>query len=153
MKAVFLGVLILLTSCTSIDKELQSAISYGEIKELNQYSSTVEKQLFIRLYRSKVYKENCFKETQDACQYRYFLSVSSYDESPETNIFPLDEIGEITNIEWKKSSNVDSAIIDFTVEKYTKEAITNNPSLVSKQVIIRVTVTPNFMEESRQNAQ
>lgn len=147
MKAILLSILFLLSSCTIMNKELKSAISYGEIKELNQYSSDVEKQLYIRLYQSPIYKEDCFNETHGICQYHYFLSVSTFDEYPETNIFSLKEVGEITGIEWRDSQNVDTAIIDFTIEKYTKAATANNPDLISKAIIVRVTVTPKSMGE------
>lgn len=147
MKAVLLSVLLLLVSCASINKELESAISYGEIKELNEYSSEIEKQLYVRLYQSPIYKEGCFKETHGVCQYSYFLSVSTFDEYPETNIFPLSNVGEITDIEWRNSEGVDTAVIDFTIQQYTKAATANNPDLMSSTSVVRVTVTPKSIEE------
>ncbi len=148
MKTALLSVLLLLVSCTTMNKELESAISYGEIKELNQYSSEVEKQLHVRLYQSPIYKEGCFEETHGICHYRYFLSVSTFDEHPETNIFSLNEVGEITGIKWRGSRDIDTAIIDFTIEKYTKAATVNNPNLISRTIVVRVTLTPKSMEET-----
>ncbi len=152
MKAIFLSVMLtfMLVSCTtstSVNKEFESAISYGEIIELNQYSSEVEKQLFVRLYQSPIYKEGCFQETHGICKYRYFLSVSTFDEYPETNIFNLNEVGEITAIEWQDSGDIDTATIDLTMEKYTKMATQNNPNLVDKPIVVRVTLTPKSMQE------
>lgn len=148
MKFALLSVLFLLVSCAPINKELESAISYGEIKELNQYSSEIEKQLYVRLYQSPIYKQDCFKETHGVCQYRYYLSVSTFDEYPETNIFPLSNVGEVTGIEWQDSKEIDTAIIDFAINNYTKAATANNPNLTSRANVVRITVTPKSIEEA-----
>ena len=148
MKVALISFLFLLASCSTTQKDLEFAISFGEIKELNQYSLGVEKQLYVRLFQSPVYKEGCFKETHGVCQYRYFLSVSTFDEHPETNIFPLNEQGEITAIEWQDSNEIDAATIDFIMEKYTKSALLNNPELVSKAMLMRVALTPKIKEET-----
>jgi len=77
----FLGLsLLFLLSCAHTNKSLEAAISYGEIKELNNYSKDIDKQLFIRLLRSPVGENSCFEETGGVCQYQYFLSVSTFDE-------------------------------------------------------------------------
>jgi len=148
MKVAILSILFLLASCSTMNKDLESAISFGQINELNQYSPEVEKQLYVRLYQSPIYKEGCFKETHGICQYRYFLSVSTFDEYPETNIFPLNELGEITGIEWQDNKGIDAAAIDFTMEKYTKAAIVNNPELISRTVMVSVSVTPKSKKET-----
>ena len=89
MKFLLSLLAVFLTSCSSINYQLKNAISYGEIVELNKYSQDVEKQLIVRLFRSPIYKKNCLKEIHAPCQYKYFISVSTYDENPETNIFSL----------------------------------------------------------------
>jgi hypothetical protein len=148
MKAFFISFLILLASCSTINRDLQSAISFGEIKELNQYSLEVEKQLYVRLYKSPVYKKGCFQETHGICQYRYFISVSTFDEYPETNIFPLNTTGVITDIEWKSNKGIDDATINFTMKRYTEIAILNNPELVQSTTMVKVFLTPRSKKET-----
>ena len=87
-------------SCMALDSDLKNAISFGEIKYLDKYSPEVEKQLYLRLFQSPVYIKNCFEETHGICFYKYYLSVSTYDEYPETNIYELKSQGEIKNIKY-----------------------------------------------------
>ncbi len=100
MKVFLLVSILLLSACKTISNELQSAVAFGVIEELNKLDPDVEKQLLLRLYRAPVYVEGCFKETHGICQYSYFLSVSTFDEYPETNIYKLKTKGEITKIMW-----------------------------------------------------
>lgn len=148
MKYLFFALMVTCSSCYAIDPDLQKAISFGEIKELNQYSSDVEKQLLVRLYQAPIYKENCFKETHGICQYKYFLSVSTYDEYPETNIFELKNTGEIIDVKWSLSNKVDTAVISMTVNKYTTEALKNNKDLKNGKAIINLVITPTKLKES-----
>lgn len=148
MKYLIFSLLFICSSCYAIDAELQKAISFGEIKELNQYSSNVEKQLFIRLYQAPIHKENCFMETHGVCQYKYFLSVSTFDEYPETNIFELKNEGEITDIKWSTSNQVDTALISLTANKYTAEALKNNKELKNSKVTIKLVITPKELKET-----
>ncbi len=148
MKVVLVLALALMISCSAMDGELQSAISYGEIVELNQYSKDVDKQLMVRLFKSPLYKEGCFKETHGVCQYQYFLSVSTFDENPETNIYRLSEIGEIVEIKWLASEGVDTAVIELELEKYTKMALSNNPELASERFLLKVTLTPGSIDQT-----
>lgn len=148
MKLVIIFLSVLSVSCSSVNTELRNAISFGDIVELNEYSKNVDKQLVVRLFSSPVYKESCFIETHGVCQYQYFISVSTFDEYPDTNIFRLKETGEIREIKWLNSSGVDTAIIEFKIEKYTMSALQNNPKLVSEAKIINAILTPRSMKES-----
>ena len=148
MRFIYVIVVLLFASCSLLENDLRNAISYGEIIELNEYTDSVDKQLFARLYRSPVFQNDCFKETHGVCQYQYFLSVSSFDEYPETNIYRISEKGEIGKIEWIDSPEIDTAIIEITINKYTKEALVNNADLPPEFSLLRITVTPKHMEES-----
>lgn len=148
MKATLvLSILLFLASCATASKELESAIAYGEITELNQYSPEIDKQLYIRLFQSPLYQSDCYKETHGICQYRYFLSVSTFDEYPETNIFPIKNTGEIIAIEWKNIDSVDTATIEFTIQSFTRMATDNNPELAVETKVLRVQVTPQDIKE------
>lgn len=140
-------VFLLLSSCASYNPDFSKAVSYGEIQELNNYSPDVDKSLFIRLYQSPVDDGDCFLETHGVCRYKYFLTVSTYDEHPEINVFELRKTGEITNIEWLPDDRVDSATIEFRMSRYTEEALANNASLSADPQTFRVKITPSHIEE------
>ncbi|MCP4487239.1 MAG: hypothetical protein GY820_07965 [Gammaproteobacteria bacterium] len=63
MKVFLLVSILLLSACKTISNELQSAVAFGVIEELNKLDPDIEKQLLLRLYRAPVYVEACFKET------------------------------------------------------------------------------------------
>lgn len=148
MKVILILSLTLLVSCSAMDRELQSAISYGEIVELNKYSENISKQLIVRLFSSPIYKEGCFKETHGVCQYQYFLSVSTFDEYPETNIYRLTEVGELKGAKWLDSAATDTAVIEFEFEKYTKMALRNNPDLASESFLLKVGLSPKSIDQA-----
>lgn len=148
MKFLLLLSVFVLSSCSSIDSELTKAMSFGEITDLNGYSKDIEKSLFVRLYRSPVYKENCFKETHGICKYQYFLSVSTFDEYPDIAIYKLPEQGEIKEIHWSKSSETDTAIIEFTMNSFTDMALKNNSALKSESKKLLIRVSPTNIEKS-----
>jgi hypothetical protein len=145
---VFLIVSILMLSgCKNISYELQNAVAFGVIEELNELDPEIEKQLLLRLYRSPLYVEDCFKETHGICQYNYFLSVSTFDEYPGTNIFKLKTKGEITKVTWRNESKVDSAKLDIIFTKYTSYAINNNDSLDAKSESVQIVVNNENISE------
>ncbi|MET1257049.1 hypothetical protein [Aliikangiella maris] len=148
MKFLMLLLVIVLSSCSSIDTEFTKAISFGEIVDLNDYSINVEKSLFVRLYRSPVYKENCFIETHGVCKYQYFISVSTFDEYPDVAIYKLSEQGEIKEINWSGSSQIDTAIIEFTMNSFTEMALKNNSSLIPESKKLLVMVNPTSIKQS-----
>ena len=147
MKVFLLLGCILLSACAGLSQQWQNAIAFGSIQELNELSSDVDKQLLLRLYRSPSKTENCFKETHGVCQYDYFLSVSSFDETPQTNTYKLKIKGEIVRIDWQNESKNDSAKINVTFNKYTKTALNNNKSLEAEKNTIRVEVGLNHILE------
>lgn len=148
MRLLLFSLIVFCSSCGAIEAELQNAIAYGEIQELNEFSPDIDKQLFIRLYQAPEYKENCFKETHGVCQYKYFLSVSTFDEYPQTNIYTLKTIGEVVDVKWSFAKAVDTALIDITMSKYTAEALKNNKGLVNTKTLVHLVITPARMSES-----
>ena len=148
MKFLVFLACILLSACSSIPKELENALAYGTIQELNNLNPEIEKDLFIRLYEKPIHREGCFKETHGVCQYKYFLSVSTFDEHPETNLYELKNIGEAITINWLKEDTIDSAEISFIFNKYTKEALLNNTDLKNEQNKVIIKVTPTSISET-----
>ena len=148
MKYLFLISLLASSPSYAIDTELQQAISFGEIKELNQYSPEIEKQLLVRLFQTPVNGDSCFKEAHGVCQFRYFISVSTFDEHPETNIFKLKTLGEAVDIKWFNSSETDTALIKLILNQYSAEALKNNAQLKNTKTILNIKVSPKKLIES-----
>ncbi len=148
MKIFLIFGFVLLSACSSLNGELQNALAFGEIKELNRLDAKVDKQLLLRLYRSPLYQKGCFKETHGVCRYTYFLSVSTYDEHPVTNIHKLKTQGEIISIRWKKATTVDTAKLKLTFNRYTSEALKNNKTLKNIEKTINIKVNAVDIKES-----
>ncbi len=147
MRSAWLLCVFFLTSCATHDGDLWRAISYGEISEVNGYSSEIEKSLYVRMYQAPIYNEDCFVETHGICKYKYYLSVSTFDEYPEVNLFELRHQGEVVDIRWLENKDVDSATIEFRMSKYTKEALQNNSALAVEVDVFQVVLTPHSMDE------
>lgn len=148
MKIVIILSFMLLSSCSSLNNELQNALAFGAIKELNLLNPEVDKQLLLRLYKSPSYQERCFKETHGVCQYVYFLSVSTFDEYPETNIYRLKTRGDIVKINWQNGTKIDSAKIIFIFNKFTSEALKNNKTLINEEKVVHIVVNTESISES-----
>lgn len=145
--ALILLLTFAITSCSTLTPEFKNAIAFGEIEELNQYSEDVDKSLLLRLLRSPIYQEGCYRETQGVCKYKYFLSVSSFDELPETNVFSLQAVGEITEVKWLATEAVDTAKLELTMAPYTESALKNNPALPANSFVVRVELTPASLKQ------
>lgn len=138
MKLLLLFFTIVVSGCVSLNNDLQNAIAFGDIHELNSYSPNIDKSLLVRLYSSPEFKENCFVETHGVCKYNYFLSVSTFDEHPETNIYRLKTEGEFVSVNWKKSEDIDTAELDLVLNQYSTMAIKNNTSLNNQKQRVRL---------------
>ena len=143
MRFFILFCIMITSGCVSLDNDLQNALAFGDIRELNKYSPEVDKQLLIRLYSSPIHsshthKENCFIETHGVCKYSYFISVSTFDEYPETNIYKLQTEGEITDISWVHSSDIDSAELNLIFNQFSVAALKSNNSLINHQQNVHI---------------
>lgn len=110
-------------------EQLKATLAYGCLIELNTLDPQIEKDLLARLYQLPIMENDCFIETHGICQNQYLLTVSSYDEQPEINIYPLHSRGEIAAIAWRKAERLDSIELRITLNKYTAEALQNNKAL------------------------
>lgn len=109
----------------------QRALAYGTQIDLNPIDAGIEKNLQLRLYRVPISQNECFVETHGICQYEYLLSVASFDEQPEVNVFKLPLVGEISRIGWRKHSGIDEAVIEVSLNRYSEAALKNNPALMN----------------------
>lgn len=153
-KLFFLFLVLSISACSHADNknridfsELVRAMAYGSVKELNEIDKNLEKDLLVRLYQVPVFGEDCFVETEGVCQNGYYVSVSTFDEQPETNLFKLNMMGEVVDIRWLTEDQSDYAEIEFTLNKYTKEAVENNKSLVNLKSTILLKLSVMSHEE------
>ncbi len=147
MKIVFFAFFLILVGCSSLDTGFREAVAYGQIRDLNAASPDIDKPLFVRLIEVPVIESSCFPETRGTCRFRYYLTVSTFDEQPETNVFRLEQRGQVLDAEWRESGLVDAAVIDLQITKYSKAAVDTNPELEQERSTVRIRVTPNSMEE------
>ncbi len=154
MKHLFLFVVIFITACSHNGtkksfgiNDLSIVMAYGSVKELNDINPDIEKDLLIRLYQSPILGENCFTETHGVCRNNYYISVSTFDEFPQSNVFKLKMVGEVTGIRWLQEDKYDYVEIEFTINQHTKEALSNNPSLVNVETKVLIELEPNNLVE------
>jgi hypothetical protein len=88
-------------------------MAYGEVSLLNEIQSDGEKQLYIKLYKTPKHNIACSGETENICRFQYTLSVASFDEHPEVNVYQL-EPDFIENISWGTTDKIDTAILHFS---------------------------------------
>jgi len=136
MKVLSIIFVLLLSACTTTttnnNKQVKEAMAYGTLTELNKFDEHIEKELLIRLYEVPNNSINCFVETHGICKYEYFLSVSTFDEYPEVDVFKLSISGKILNTAWIVVEQPDYAEIVVTYSEYTNEAYENNKALDKK---------------------
>jgi len=145
MKNIIFLMMTLLMACDGNETVNQSktdnfkaAMAYGSITELNNLDSNIEKNLHVRLYKIPLADSACFVETHGVCQNKYLISVSTLDEYPEFNVFELSTRGDISRIKWLKANKTDSVELEFIFDKYTTQAIKNNPALSNTQIYVKL---------------
>ncbi len=128
---------------------MEKAMALGSITELNTLSPNTEKQLQLRLFKiPSMAKHDCFVETHGVCHFNYFISVTTFDEYPESNVYLLKIQGEITDIQWKATKKVDFAELELTVSNYSKLALKNNANLKGAVTKVSTYITPHSIEET-----
>ncbi len=153
MKLILICSILLLYSCSANSEPIIKKINdpfvvkimaSSEIIELNQLQRKIEKNLIVRVYKLSGSEENsCFPESHGICKYKYYIATSQIDENPIVNAYFIGELGEIIQYRWEKTNQIDTAIIDITVNKYTKNALNYNKSLISIEKKYKLIVKPN----------
>jgi len=114
------------------------------VVELNNLQENIEKKLIVRFYKLAGSEENnCFPESHGICKYKYYIATSQIDENPIINAYYLGELGEIIKYSWEKTSQIDTAIINIKVNKYTKNALNYNKLLNNVEKKYKLIVNPN----------
>ena len=134
-----------LIACSPIGKQEQpetvsliKTLALGRMTELNAQSPDTEHELLVRLYEVPIFENDCFVETHGICQHEYFITVSTYDEYPETNVYKIPYQGELQGFTWLKDEVLDQEQIELQFARYTRAALANNPALVNQKRIIIV---------------
>lgn len=156
MKRIVLFYMLLIYSCishsdqrvVSIDQPLLVEIlALSEVTDLNQLQTNIEKNLWVKIYRLPGSQNNdCFPESHGVCKYRYYLASSQLDDSPVLKAYFIGELGEITHYEWLPADRIDTAIINITANKYTREALAYNRALKNTQSHYKLIVTSNAVK-------
>jgi len=121
-------------------------MAFGTVDSLHPTTRETEENLILRLYAVPVFGETCFVETSGICQKRYLLSVSTFDEQPEFGVFVLPFMGQVTSVRWVGDAAVDHARLEFTVDRYTPEAVANNPDLDNFRQVFHLRVSPKGLD-------
>ena len=150
MKNIIILFVLFLTACnkSELPQDIREILAFGTMTELNKVDPEIEKDLLVRLYKLPKFEENCFVETHGICKYQYYLSVSTFDEYPDTNVYKLSHTGEISSITWIKESKSDYVEIELTFETYSKQALSNNKLLKNTPFKVKLKVDPiRYFEE------
>jgi len=145
----------MMSSCANIPTKnveainLGSVLALGKLIETNPNTAAHEIDLFVRLYEMPVYENDCFIETHGICQNQYYVTVSTFDEYPETNVFKLKYKGEIVDSYWMEDNKTDYVKLMLVMEKYTGDALKNNNSLINFQFKVLVELTPKSIRQTR----
>jgi hypothetical protein len=154
LPALFVFLTMFLTACISSpvkefdDINFSEILALGKVIEANKTRAEHEIDLIVRLYEVPIFENDCFVETHGICQNQYYVAVSTYDEYPKTNIFKITQKGVLSNFEWVKDEKVDFVKLALKMDKYSKEAINNNPSLLNVSSVILIELTPKSIHES-----
>jgi hypothetical protein len=153
MKIIVFFCLLTLYSCTSYsdqqvigikDRLLANILALSEVTDLNKLQADIEKNLWIKIYQVPGSQDNdCFPESHGVCKYKYYLATSQLDDSPVVNSYYLGELGEITGYTWVATDEIDTAIIKFTANGYTKEAIRYNSKLNNVETRYKLIAKPD----------
>ena len=123
---------------------LAELLIFSELKDLNKLQPNIEKNLWVKVYKlPNKETNNCFPESHGVCSYKYYLATSQLDDSPIINAYYLGALGEIIEYKWRKTNTIDEAVISIKTNKYSKEALNYNKSLVNIIINYQIIATPN----------
>ncbi len=121
-----------------------SILASSNLTILNTLQKNIEKNLLVKVYEVPSTQENkCFPESHGICKYKYYLATSQLDDSPILNAYYLGEFGGIVEFKWKKTNEVDTAIIYIRVNKFSQTALKYNKSLINIEKTYKIIVKPN----------
>ncbi|MGV3470023.1 hypothetical protein [Limnobacter sp.] len=133
------------------EKPLLNNLAYGQLIELNQYSSGQQKGLMLRLFATPARDETCGLETGATCKNNHLITVATFDELPEVQVHTLQAKGEFVKADWvvpkTPETTVDQAELVLTFREYHRFATRANPKLPKKVFQINLKITQHDIEE------
>ncbi|WP_421832531.1 hypothetical protein [Limnobacter sp.] len=133
------------------EQTLLNNLAYGQLIELNQYSSGQQKSLMLRLFATPARDETCGLETGAPCKNKHLITVATFDELPEVQVHTLQAKGEFVKADWVVSktpeSTVDQAELVLTFRDYHRFATRANPKLPRKFFQVKLKITQQGVEE------
>lgn len=133
------------------EKILLNNLAYGQLIELNQYSSGQQKGLMLRLFATPARDETCGLETGATCKNNHLITVATFDELPEVQVHTLQAKGEFVKADWvvpkTPETTVDQAELVLTFREYHRFATRANPKLPKKVFQINLKITQHDIEE------
>lgn len=151
MRIALLMLTAFMTACDGGAREmpadLKAAMAYGTMLEVNKSHPNKDADLLVRLYQVPAADESCFVETHGVCRYRYYVTVSTFDEQPEVNVFTLSHEGEVTAVAWQVEDKQDYVEIELSLSQYTRAALKNNKALKNTTSKVLLKLSPNEMQE------
>jgi hypothetical protein len=127
--------------------DLERAMAYGRIVELNDIESASEKGLLVRIFQVPILDGDCAPETHRACEHRLFVSVATFDEQPQTNVFDLGIRGEIASARWLPTEVPDGAALALSIQRIARTRGDEDAALDVQMENVRLEVTPTKLVE------
>ena len=104
------------------DARLARILALSVVSEVDRPESASH---FLRLFAVGV-EGDCVPETHWVCSFDYYLAISTFDSWPETAVYSLGRLGEISRVEFREAN----AGYQDTIRIFT----TNYPAAVLKRV-------------------
>jgi hypothetical protein len=133
------------------EKTLLKNLAYGQLIELNQYSSGQQKGLMLRLFATPARDETCGLETGATCKNNHLVTVATFAELPEVQVHTLQAKREFVKADWvvpkTPETTVDQAELVLTFREYHRFATRANPKLPKKVFQVNLKITQHDIEE------
>ncbi len=133
------------------EQTLLNNLAYGQLIELNQYSSGQQTGLMLRLFATPARDETCGLETGATCKNNHLITVATFDELPEVQVHTLQAKGEFVKVDWvlpqTPETTADRAELVLTFREYHRFATRSNPKLPKKFFRVNLNITPARVEE------
>jgi hypothetical protein len=127
--------------------DLERAMAYGRIVELNDVESASEKGLLVRIFQVPTLDGDCAPEDRRACAHRLLVSVATFDEQPQTNVFDLGVRGEVASVRWLPTEAPDCAALALSIQRIAGATGDGDAARDAQIENVRLEVTPTRLVE------
>jgi hypothetical protein len=136
------GERISLSSIRLGNPQLVEILNYAVSQVLNREPPAPEQELRLKLYA--VPKEgDCLPDSHYVCSRHYYLAVSSFEEGFGAVVYDLGEVGEISDIQWLKPNQQQTARLRLRVTNFPVEYFSLNDKLPKREQMYELEVALN----------